>query len=158
MPETGTVPPNAVPFDTVRAVALNWAAAEFPGAKLGAAIPYVDENGNTVAWMFHFRADGKSFPGYNQVAADAQAERKTLSPQAGLSRWHSNYSHILVSARRDQVPVICFGYGTSVYYAIAAKALEHAGKTLGPGARLSRIYFMNPCTYLEVEDASQLAW
>ena len=80
MPETGTTPPNAGPFDTVRAVALNWAAAEFPGAKLGAAIPYVDENGNTVAWMFHFHGDGKSFPGYKQVAADAQAERKTLSP------------------------------------------------------------------------------
>ncbi|HTW90266.1 MAG TPA: FlgD immunoglobulin-like domain containing protein [bacterium] len=154
MPETGSTPPNAVSFDTVRAVALNWAAAEFPGAKLGAAIPYVDENGNTVAWMFHFRIDGKSFPAYDQVAADVQAERKTLTVNHDLSRWHSKYGHILVSARRDQAPVISFGYGTSVYYAIAANALERAQPSLGAGVRLSRIYFINPSTYLEVEDAS----
>lgn len=154
LPETGTTPPNAVQFDTVRAVALNWAAAEYPGAKLGTAIPYLDENGNTVAWMFHFRIDGKSFPGYDQVAADVQAERLTLTPNTDMSKWRSRYAHILVSARRDQAPVICFGYGTSVYYAIAAKALAHAEQSLGSGARLSRIYFMNPCTYLEVEDAS----
>lgn len=154
MPETGTTPPSAVSYDTARAVALNWAATEYPGAKLGPAVPYVDENGNTVAWMFHFRTDGKSFPGYDQVAADVQAERKTLNANTDLSRWHSKYSHILVSARRDQAPVICFGYGTSVYYAIAAKTLEHAQRSLGTGARLSRIYFINPCTYLEVEDNS----
>jgi hypothetical protein len=154
MPETGTTPPNAVPFETVRNVALTWAANEFPGAKFGTAIPYVDENGNTVAWMFHFRTDGKAFPDYAQIAADVQAERQTLTMNTDLSRWRSKYSHILVSARRDRAPVIRFGYGTSEYYAIAAKAFARANQTLGLGARLSRIYFVSPSTYLEFTNAS----
>jgi hypothetical protein len=152
MPETGTTPPNAVPFETVRNVALTWAANEFPGAKLGTAIPYVDENGNTVAWMFHFRTDGKAFPNYDQIAADVQAERQTLTVNTDLSRWRSKYSHMLVSARRDRAPVIRFGYGTSEYYAIAATALARAQQTLGPDARLSRICFVSPSTYLDFEN------
>jgi len=152
MPETGTTPPNAVPFETVRNVALTWAANEFPGAKLGTAIPYIDENGNTVAWMFHFRTDGKAFPNYSQIAADVQVERQTLTVSTDLSRWRSKYSHMLVSARRDRAPVIRFGYGTSEYYAIAATALARAQQTLGPEARLSRIYFVSPSTYLEFEN------
>ena len=152
MPETGTTPPDAIPFETVRKVALNWAATEYPGAKLGTAIPYVDENGNTVAWMFHFRTDGKAFPGYDRVAADVQAERQTLTANTDLSRWRSKYSHVLVSARRDRAPIIRFGYGTSEYYAIQTRALARAQQTLGPDARLSRIYFVSPATYLEFEN------
>ena len=152
MPETGAAPPDAVPFETVRNVALNLAATEYPGAKLGTALPYVDENGNTVAWMFHFRTDGKAFPGYDRVAADVQAERQTLTANTDLSRWRSQYSHVLVSARRDRAPVLRFGYGTSEYYAIQTKALARARQTLGPDARLSRIYFVSPSTYLEFEN------
>jgi hypothetical protein len=154
MPETGATPPNAVPFETVRNVALTWAATEFPGAKLGTAVPYVDENGNTVAWMFHFRTDGKDFPSYGQIAADVRAERLTLSANTDVSKWRSKYSHILVSARRDRAPVVRFGYGTSEYYAIAASALARAQKSLGTDARLSRIYFLSPSTYLEFESPS----
>jgi hypothetical protein len=148
-PETGSAPPNAVPFETVRKVALTLAASEFPGARPGNAIPYVDEDGNTVAWMFHFRTDGKAFPGYDQVAADVQAERQTLTVNTDISRWRSKYAHVLVSARRDRAPVIRFGYGTSEYYAIAAKAQARAQRTLGSDVRLSRIYFISPWTYLE---------
>jgi hypothetical protein len=152
MPEIGAAPPDAVPFETVRNVALNRAATEYPGAKLGRAIPYVDENGTTVAWMFHFRTDGKAFPHYDRVAADVQAERQTLTANTDLSRWRSKYSHVLVSARRDRAPVLRFGYGTSEYYAIGTKALARARQTLGPDARLSRVYFISPCTYLEYEN------
>jgi hypothetical protein len=154
MPETGTTPPNAVPFETVRNIAITWAANEFPGAKLGTAVPYVDENGNSVAWMFHFRTDGKAFPSYSQIVADVQAERKTLTVNTDLSLRRSKYSHILVSARRDRAPVVRFGYGTSEYYAIAAKALARAQQSLGPDVRLSRIYFVSPSTYLEFENPS----
>ncbi|MCX6844224.1 MAG: hypothetical protein NTX53_18340, partial [candidate division WOR-3 bacterium] len=154
MPGSGTTPPNAVPFETIQKVALTWAATEYPGARLGTAIPYVDENGNTVAWMFHFRTDGKSFPGYDEVAADVQAERQTLTMNTDLSRWRSKYSHMLVSARRDRAPVVCFGYGTSDYYAIAAQALARARQSLGSDAQLSRIYFVSPSTYLEFENTT----
>ncbi len=149
MPETGTTPPSAVPYETIRSVALNRADAEFPGARLGTAVPYVDADGNTVAWMFHFRTDGKAFPDYDQVAADVQAERQTLTVNTDLSKWRSKYAHVLVSARRDRAPVVRFGYGTSEYYAIAARALERARQSLGPDARLSRIYFVSPSTCLE---------
>ena len=154
VPETGSTPPNAVPFETARNVALTWASTEFPGAKLGTAIPYVDEDGNTVAWMFHFRTDGKTFPADVQVAADVQAERQTLTVNTDLSRWRSKYAHILVSARRDRAPVVCFGYGASDYYAIGVTALARAEQSLGPDARLSRVYFISPCTYLEFENQS----
>jgi hypothetical protein len=154
MPETGSAPPNAVPFETVRDVALARAAMEFPGAKLGTAVPYVDENGNAVAWMFHFRTDGKAFPDYDQVAADVQAERQTLTANTDLSQWRSKYAHVLVSARRDRAPVLRFGYGTSEYYAIAARALDRARQSLGPDARLTRIYFVSPSTYLEFDNPS----
>ncbi|MBM3314041.1 hypothetical protein FJY70_05575, partial [candidate division WOR-3 bacterium] len=86
MPEAGSPPPNAVSFATVQDMALAWAGTEYPGAKLGVAVPYVDEHGSTVAWMFHFRADGKPFPAYDEVAADVQAERQTLTVNADLSR------------------------------------------------------------------------
>ena len=152
MPETGTTPPNAVPVENVQKVALAWAATEYPGARLGTVVPYVDENGAAVAWMFHFRTDGKPFPGYDEVAADVQAERQTLTRNTDLTRWRSKYSHMLVSARTDRVPVVSFGYGTSEYYAIAGKALERAQAVLGPDAQLSRIYFVSPSTYLEFEN------
>ena len=151
MPEAGSTPPDAVPFETIQEVALTWGEAEFPGARLGTAIPYADESGSTVGWMFHFRTDGKEFPDYDQVAADVQAERRTLTVNTDLSRWRSKYGHMLVSARRDRAPVVCFGYGTSEYYAIAAKGLERARQSLGSEARLSRIYFVSPATYLEFE-------
>jgi hypothetical protein len=154
VPQAGSAPPNAVSFETIQEVALTWGAAEFPGAKLGTAIPYVDESGSTVAWMFHFRTDGKEFPDYDQVVADVQAERKTLTVNTDMSRWRSKYGHVLVSARRDRAPVVCFGYGTSEYYAIARKALDRAREALGSGARLSRIYFVSPATYLEFENPS----
>jgi hypothetical protein len=149
MPEAGATPPNAVPFATARQVALNRAAVEYPGARLGTVVPYVDEDGNTVAWMFHFRVDGKQFPAYEQVAADVQAERQTLTANTDLSRWRSQYSHVLVSARRDRAPVIRFGYGASEYYALAARAQSRARQVLGSEVRLSRIYFVSPSVYLE---------
>jgi len=149
MPDAGATPPNAVPFATARQVALNRAAIEYPGARLGTVVPYVDEDGNAVAWMFHFRVDGKEFPRYEQVAADVQAERQTLTVNTDLSRWRSQYSHILVSARRDRAPVIRFGYGTSEYYALASRAQSRARQMLGPDAGLTRIYYVSPTTYLE---------
>jgi hypothetical protein len=69
-----------------------------------------------------------------------------------LRTWRSKYSHMLVSARRDRSPVIAFGYGTSEFYAIAARAQELAQSALGATATLSRIYFVFPSTYLEFAD------
>ena len=113
MPEAGLTPPNAVPFDQIQRVALNRAAAEYPGSRLGTVVPYVDENGQTVAYMFHFRTDGKPMPGYEQVADEVLAGRQTIGPNTDLTHWTSPYAHVFVSARSDWSPVLSFGYARS---------------------------------------------
>ncbi|MBM3315186.1 T9SS type A sorting domain-containing protein [candidate division WOR-3 bacterium] len=156
LPEAGTTPANAVPFETVQELALRKAGAEWPGCRPGMVLPYVDESGQTVAWMFHFTTDGSAFPGYEQVAADVRAEREGLGPDADLTRWRSKYAALLVSARRDRAPILFYGYGTSEYYAIGQRALERARHVLGAGAYPSRIYFVSPLTLLEfANDAGQ---
>lgn len=149
MPESGTLPENAVPFSTVQELALRKAGAEWPGCRPGTVVPCVDETGATVAYMFHFRTDGKPFPDYEQVVQDILAEREGLNASTDLTRWTSKYSHVLVSARFDRPPIVRYGYGTSEYYAVAGQALERARAILGPDARLSRIYFLWPATWLE---------
>ncbi|MBM3322584.1 hypothetical protein FJY69_03805, partial [candidate division WOR-3 bacterium] len=122
---------------------------EFPGARPGTAVPYVDESGATAAWVFHFRTDGGQFPDYDRVADDVRAQRQTLMPGTDLTRWTSPYCYVMVSARYDRPPVYRFGYGSSEYYALARPALDEARAMLGVDARLSRVYFIWPSTYLE---------
>jgi hypothetical protein len=152
IPDAGMTHANAVPFETVKGLALRRAQAEYPGARLGTVAPYVDENGFTVAYLFHFRTDGKAFPGYEQVAEDVLAERAKLTANTDLTRWTSKYAFVLVSARYDRAPILCFGYGTSEFYAIAEAGLARAQAQLGTDARLSRVLFVAPATFLEFEN------
>jgi hypothetical protein len=152
VPDAGLAPANAVPFETVRALAVKRAAAEFPGARLGTVVPYIDEDGFTVAYMFHFRCDGRQFPTYERVAADVQAERRTLTANTDIAHRKSAYAFVSVSARYDRAPVLCFGYGASEFYAIAGDGLAWAKAVLGGDARLSRILFVAPATFLEFEN------
>jgi len=149
LPEVGSVPPNAVPYATIEQLALRKAAAEWPGCRLGAVIPYVDEDGATVAYMFHFRTDGQEFPADEQVVQDIRTEQEGLNASTDLMRWRSKYSHLLVSARYDRPPIVCYGYGTSEFYALSNQGLARARSRLGPDARLTRIYFIWPGTFLE---------
>lgn len=149
MPEAGSTPPNAVPFNQIQQVALSRAGAEYPGSRLGTVIPYVDENGQTVAYMFHFRTDGKTMPDYEQVADEVLAGRQTIGPNTDLTHWTSPYAHVFVSARSDRSPVLSFGYGASEYYAIGRQAEARAREQLGPDAELSRMYLVYPTTYFE---------
>ncbi len=153
IPDPGMTPANAVPFETVKGLAVRRAQAEFPGARLGTVVPYVDENGYTVAYVFHFRTDGKPFPAYEQVALDVQAERRTLTENTDIAHWKSAYAFVLVSARYDRAPILCFGYGSSEFYAIAEAALERAQAVLGSDARLKHVLFVAPATYLEFESS-----
>jgi hypothetical protein len=149
LPEMGQLPPNAVDFETVQRLALKKAQAEWPGCQPGTVVPYVDEAGNTVAYMFHFRTDGKQFPDYEQVVADILEERQSLTVNTDLRRWRSKYAHLLISARYDRTPIVCYGYGTSEYYAVAPRARARAKAVLGNDVYLSRIYFVCPVVFLE---------
>lgn len=149
LPERGTTPAEAVPFETVQELALRKAAAEWPGCRLGTVLPCVDEDGATTAYLFHFTTDGSAFPDYQRVAADIRAERERLGPNTDLTRWRSKYACLMVSARRDRTPIVYYGYGTSEYYAVGGAALERAQQVLGSDARLSRLYFLYPVTCLE---------
>jgi hypothetical protein len=154
IPDAGMTPANAVPFETVKGLALRKAQAEYPGARLGTVVPYVDENGFTVAYLFHFRTDGKPFPGYEQVVEDVLAERARLTANTDLTRWTSKYAFVLVSARYDRAPILCYGFGTSEFYAIAQAGLARAQAQLGSDVRLSRVLFVAPATFLEFENGS----
>jgi hypothetical protein len=149
MPEAGVPPPEAVPFEVAQGLALRKAEAAWPGARAGAVLPYLDEAGQTVAWMFHFRADGEAFPAYDEVADDIRTERASLGPNADLTRRQSRYAFVLVSARYDRAPVLAWGGGVSEYYAVGREARARARALLGPGADLSRLYFSWPRVNLE---------
>ncbi|MEO0022106.1 MAG: hypothetical protein ABIK48_08040 [candidate division WOR-3 bacterium] len=149
LPEPGIPPPNAVDFETVKGLAQRKAQAEWPGCQAGTVVPYVDEQGQTVAYMFHFRTDGGDFPDYEQVVADILKEREGLTVNTDLTRWRSKYAHLLISARYDRTPIVCYGYGTSEYYAVAPEGLRRARAILGNDAFLSRIYFVAPVVFLE---------
>ncbi len=149
LPGPGSVPDNAVPYAVVEQLALRKAAAEWPGAKLGTVLPYLDETGATAGYMFHFRTDGRAFPSYDEVADEVAALRKTVTVNTDISRWRSPYAFLLVSARADRAPIVCYGYGSSEYYAVGRKAQARARQVLGQDAYLSRIYFANRRTFLE---------
>lgn len=149
MPDPGTTPVNAVDFQIVRDLALRKAQAEWPGSRLGTVIPCVDETGATAAYMFHFRTDGREFPDQDQVRADVLADRERLTVNTSVRDWRSAYSFILASARYDRPPFVFYGYGSSEFYAIGEKALRRAREVLGPGARLTRVYFIECRTFLE---------
>jgi hypothetical protein len=149
LPEAGTTPANAVTYEQAERVALNRAQREWPGARPGTVVPYVDESGAAAAWMFHFRVDGKPMGEYDEVADEVLAGRSGIGPNTDLRRWTSPYAHILVSARVDRAPVVRLGYGASEFYAIGRRGLEAARVRLGSSARLGRMYFVYPATYLE---------
>ncbi|MFO7676662.1 MAG: hypothetical protein R6X12_10150 [bacterium] len=155
MPGAGEVPPEAVPFAVVEALAGRKAAAEWPGARLGVVLPYLDEEGRTVAWMFHFRTDGREFPDYETVHDDILRERDGLGPNADLTGRKSGYAFVLASARFDRPPVLAHGYGVSEYYAVGHSASVRARRLLGPGAELTRLYFDWPRVNLEFAAGGQ---
>ena len=149
LPDAGTTPPGAVPFAVAQGLALRKAGAAWPGARAGAVLPYLDEAGRTVAWMFHFRTDGKQFPGYDEVADDIRAERAGLGPNVDLTRRPSRYAFVLVSARYDRAPILGWGRGVSEYYAVGREARARAAAALGSAAELTRLYFDWPQANLE---------
>ncbi|MEO0070475.1 MAG: hypothetical protein ABIK39_00060 [candidate division WOR-3 bacterium] len=155
LPEVGSTPPNAVPFETIKEIALRKAQAEWPGCRLGTIIPYVDEEGQTAGYMFHFRTDGKEFPDYDEVVKDIIAEKENLTANTDLTKWRSKYSHLLISARYDRPPIVCYGYGTSEFYAVVPEGLKRAKAVLGEDVYLCRIYFIMPVTFLEFANSSK---
>ena len=116
LPEPGRTPENVVPFDVVQAVAQNRVGSLWPKTAMGLVIPCQDYDGATVAYMFHFRIDGKPFPAdYDQVVQEDREDingfqnAPHVAPPSGKFR----YAHVLVSARADRTPVITWGEGLS---------------------------------------------
>lgn len=149
LPEPGLTPPQVVPFEIVQALAQRKAEAEWPGCRMGVVVPYVDEEGYTVGYMFHFRTDGNKFPDYEEVVRDVFSERATLTVNTNLTQWRSKYAHLLVSARYDRPPIVFYGYGATEFYSMATEGLRRAQEMLGSGVALSRIYFVWPVTFIE---------
>ncbi len=149
LPEVGVPSRETVDFPVVEELAGRKAQAEWPGCRPGPVVPYVDETGATVAYMFHFRTDGREFPEYEQVATDVREERRGLTMNTDITRWTSDYGHILVSARSDRAPILRYGYGASAFYAVGAEARARAVERLGPDVHLTRMYCVFPRTWFE---------
>jgi hypothetical protein len=166
IPEPGSRPEYVVPFEIVREAALNRANAVWKTLSEGTVIPYQDADGRTVAYMFHFRVDGRPFPSnYAQVVQEARedldrfeatrregthgrSENERVTPPSGRFR----YAHVLASARYDRAPVLAWGEGLSEFYATALNARTEAAGLLGtPDPSLKRIYFTWPLTWYEFE-------
>ena len=152
LPGAGSTPVDAADYAVCEALALRRAEAEWPGSRLGSVIPYLDPDGTTCGYMFHFRTDGLSFPDYDEVRADVLEDRSRLGPNTDLSSWESDYAYVLVSNRYDRAPMPCFGYGTSEFYAIGEEAVERASGMLSGELTVSRVYFVFPRVYLEVSN------
>lgn len=149
MPEAGMTPLEPVPFELAEGLALRRAEAEWPAARLGEVLPYLDETGRVTVWCFQFRTDGRPMPEYQQVADDIRREREALGPNTDLTQWRSDYAFVLVSARYDRPPILAWGQGVSEYYAVGYEARARAREMLGPDAELSRLYFDWPRVNLE---------
>ncbi|HID92953.1 MAG TPA: hypothetical protein EYP60_02545 [bacterium (Candidatus Stahlbacteria)] len=68
MPTANLKVENAVPFDTIRAIALRNAKALWgEPIAMGPAIPYCDLDGNIRAYSFSFCIGRNSFPDYDDV-------------------------------------------------------------------------------------------
>jgi hypothetical protein len=166
-PSAGEPPPDAVPFDTIRAVALSTARQEgmFRGPPEsrargeGPAIPYVDFEGKTTAYVFNFRIDGKSFPSnYEQVARDILEDQahypaagrippkkvgnaRSIAEAPGRIFADFRYAFVLVSATYTSTPLVAFGNGVSEFYTQGEKVLQKARELLSVDRpTLKRIY------------------
>jgi hypothetical protein len=155
LPELGKKPNNAVPFETVREVALNRVNSLWRAVAMGPVIPYQDYDGATVAYMFHFRVDGKPFPAdFEQAVSEDRADidgfqnAEHVAPPSGKFR----YAHVLVSARADRTPVITWGEGLTEFYRTGRKAQSQAAGVLAAASPvLRRMYFTWPVTYFVFE-------
>lgn len=144
IPEFGRKSKYFVPFNIVREVALKRAKGMWPKAKEGPIIPYVDYEGKTAAYMFHFRIDGKPFPAdYAQVAKEGLND---------ITFRKFRYAHLLISARYDRTPIIAYGEGLSEFYYTGWKARKKAKEILLiSNPKLKRIYFTRPISWFEFE-------
>jgi hypothetical protein len=152
-PEPGTLPSSPADFSLVQSLALRKAGAEWPQAVPGPVVPYLDPSGATIAYMFHFTTDGRTWPGFEKAAADIREEAGRLTPNVDLTSWTSRYGYVLVSASYDQAPVLTFGYGTSDYCAVGQELMQRAMERLDDIAGL-RVYFVFPCNYFEFESST----
>ena len=147
LPTAGNTSVYSVSFDTIRDLALRKAKKVWRAARDGPPIPFVDYNGNTVAYMFNFRVDGQPFPTKYDVAVREDSadlaqfrafvgvlQKRSIStpgerftPPTGRFR----YAHVLVSARYDRSPVLAWGEGLSEYYRTGLRVKQEAARILG---------------------------
>ncbi len=159
IPQPGHPPDEAVSFKTVQEVCANLVRAYWPTVEPGPVIPYCDYDGATIAYMFHFRIDGKPFPAdYDQVVREDREDingfqhAPHVAPPSGKFR----YAHVLVSARADRTPLIAWGEGLSEFYRTGLKAQSQAAGLLGDAHPvLCRMYFTWPVTYFVFEAAGR---
>ena len=140
LPGPGRAPEFAVPYATAARAAMLRAQATWPAVSEGPAVPYQDYEGRTVAWMFHYRVDGRPFPAdYEQVEREGREDVERFEatidaePEAGLAppTGRFRYAHVLVSARTDRMPLLAWGEGLSEYYTRLGRAQARAAELLG---------------------------
>jgi len=155
IPSPGTEPTGAVPYAVAQQVAVLRAEAVWRGLASGPVIPYQDYEGRTVAYMFHFRVDGNSFPpDYEQAVRESREDILQFEATAGgrvvPPTGRFRYGHVLVSARYDRAPVLAYGEGLSEFYSTGWHAREVAAAKLGVSApKLNRVLFVWPTTFFE---------
>ena len=155
VPSAGVEPVGAVPYAVIQQVAVLRAEAVWRKVASGPVIPYQDHEGRTIAYMFHFRVDGNSFPpDYEQAVRESREDILQFEATAGgrvvPPTGRFRYGHVLVSARYDRAPLLTYGEGLSEFYSTGWQAREAAAAKLGtPVPELSRVLFVWPTTFFE---------
>jgi hypothetical protein len=143
---------QAVAFATVQQVADARAKSSWPAAQSGDVIPCVDADGNAIAYVFHYRIDGASFPDYATAASEMTGEQTALDNP----RNHSRYAHLFVSARYDRAPILRYGEGGDEFYYTLEPMRARAQGILGEPPTLTRIYYVWPLSFYEFTSGSQV--
>jgi len=147
---------DAVPFSLVEKVAVEEARALWNTESYGPVIPYVDFDGNVVAYLFTFKIGSSVFPPVSEIErerteaellierARAKGDRDLLNRALSSYFGYKRYGSIVVGARYSRPPVIERGALLPRYYTVGKKALRRAEEYLGEEVLLTRIYYVGP--------------
>ena len=115
-----------------------------------------------MAYLFVFALDTDVFPSWKAIIGDTiEAEEHKvdfhMGPTYRTLRWGSGrFGYIVVSARRDLVPVPVWGEGLPLFYTKGYLARQKAEELIGEPAKLVHIYFLGFFgNWMEFEHAGQ---
>ena len=148
---------NELPFETLKALALQRAQLRWGEVAMGPVAPGYDLNGQPSVYIFTFRIGSSVFPADDEIEAMIE-QGKELELQGGLKHDRILYQRgldlkfgvglfgkVVVGARYDKNPIYVIGNSLPPHYYNRSRADERARQYLGSAqVRLVRVYYLTP--------------